>query len=139
MTPIFLGESNFRTYAFIEVRFIFGNPLTDQSFSNILNAMRPSPNLVLSLLALISYPPKVNWAFGKLSSNFVSFNGIVNRAKPCKCDICLVSRILLHQRITSSLEDWRFLIFDSHWQLSAIISSHKFIQGHFSEGCLFLS
>ena len=29
------------------------------------------------------------------------------------------------------------LIFDTHWRLSAIISPFKFMQRHFSEGCLF--
>ena len=31
------------------------------------------------------------------------------------------------------------LIFDTHWQLSAIISPFKFMQHHSSEDCLFTS
>ena len=38
--------------------------------------------------------------------------GIVNIAEPCKCDICLVSRILWHQRI-NPLKEWRYYIWYS--------------------------
>ena len=33
----------------------------------------------------------------------------------------------------------KILIFDTHWQLSTIISPYKFMQHDFSEGCLFSS
>ena len=40
-----------------------------------------------------------------------ALKGIVNRAEPYQCDIRLVSQILWHQRISSSLKEWRL------WQL----------------------
>ena len=60
--------------------------------------------------------------------------GMVKRAEPCKCDI-LVSRILWHSRIIPS--EWMFWYLIFTWWLSAVISPCKFMQRHFSEGCLF--
>ena len=40
-----------------------------------------------------------------------ALKGIVNRAEPYQCDIRLVSQILGHKRISSSLKEWRL------WQL----------------------
>ena len=42
------------------------------------------------------------------------FKGIVKRAKPWKCNIRLVSRILWHNRIIPSLKEWWF------WYLTLI-------------------
>ena len=43
--------------------------------------------------------------------------GIVKWAEPCKCVILLVSMILWHKRINSSLKEWRlwYLILTSHF------------------------
>ena len=45
------------------------------------------------------------------------FKGIVKRAWSCKCDICLISRVLRHKRIIPSLKEWSFwyLIFTSNF------------------------
>ena len=61
----------------------------------------------------------------------LTFKGIVKKAKSCKYNILLVSRILQHKRIIPSLKEWRFSY------ISVIIASYKIMQWHSSEGCLF--
>ena len=68
-----------------------------------------------------------------------NFKGIVKRAETCKCEFFLVSRTVLHKRITASLKQMAIFIFDVHRWLAAIISPYKFTQRHSSEGCLFSS
>ena len=49
--------------------------------------------------------------------------GTVKRAELNKCDICLVSRILWHKRITPSLKEWRiwhFILTDNKNQIKPI-------------------
>ena len=64
------------------------------------------------------------------------FKGIVKGAEPMKYDIHLVSGILWQKWIIP-LKEWRS--FDTHRQLSAIISPYKSVRHHFSEGRLFSS